>query len=39
MGREVPPVLLSGHHKKITEWRREQALQRTQQKRPDLIKS
>ena len=37
MGRTVPDVLLSGHHKKIEEWRKEQSLKRTKQKRPDLL--
>jgi tRNA (guanine37-N1)-methyltransferase len=32
----VPEVLLSGHHARIEQWRREQARQRTQQRRPDL---
>ena len=36
-GLRVPPVLLSGDHKKITEWRDEQALKRTQERRPDLL--
>ena len=36
-GQAVPPVLLSGNHKQIAEWRREQALQATLEKRPDLI--
>ena len=36
-GRRVPEVLLSGHHAKIAQWRREQALDRTRQKRPDLF--
>jgi tRNA (guanine37-N1)-methyltransferase len=36
-GRAVPPVLLSGNHEKIRRWRREQALQRTMKRRPDLI--
>ncbi len=36
-GREVPAVLLSGHHEKIAEWRREQSLLRTAQKRPDML--
>ena len=36
-GREVPPVLLSGHHENIAKWRREQSLLRTQQHRPDLL--
>ena len=33
----VPPVLLSGHHKDIARWRREQALTLTAARRPDLI--
>jgi len=36
-GREVPPVLLSGHHGAIETWRRESALARTRARRPDLI--
>ncbi len=32
----VPPVLLSGHHAKIEEWRAQQAQQRTLERRPDL---
>lgn len=36
-GRPVPPVLLSGHHAEITRWRREQSLQLTALRRPDLI--
>lgn len=36
-GREVPPVLLSGHHAQIARWRREQSLRMTAQRRPDLI--
>lgn len=36
-GRRVPEVLLSGHHAKIEQWRREQSLLRTRQKRPDLL--
>ncbi|MCL2388698.1 MAG: tRNA (guanosine(37)-N1)-methyltransferase TrmD [Defluviitaleaceae bacterium] len=35
-GREVPEILLSGHHGKIAEWRQEQSIKRTQAKRPDL---
>ncbi len=34
----VPDVLLSGHHKDIEQWRMKQALGRTWQKRPDLLK-
>lgn len=37
-GMKVPEVLLSGDHKKITAWRREQALRVTRKKRPDLLK-
>jgi tRNA (guanine37-N1)-methyltransferase len=35
-GREVPEVLLSGDHKRIARWRRQQMLHRTQEKRPAL---
>ncbi len=38
MGRKVPDVLLSGHHKNIEKWRREQSLERTKRKRPELLK-
>lgn len=37
-GLEVPEILLSGHHEKIAAWRQEQALQRTRERRPDLLK-
>jgi tRNA (guanine37-N1)-methyltransferase len=36
-GQQVPEVLLSGHHAEIRRWRREAALQRTQERRPDLL--
>jgi tRNA (guanine37-N1)-methyltransferase len=36
-GRAVPEILLSGNTPKIEEWRHEQALARTQAKRPDLL--
>ncbi|ETZ19306.1 tRNA (guanosine(37)-N1)-methyltransferase TrmD [Pedobacter sp. V48] len=36
-GHKVPDVLLSGHEAKINEWRHDQALARTQQRRPDLL--
>ena len=36
-GHKVPDVLLSGHEAKIAEWRHDQALERTQQRRPDLL--
>lgn len=35
-GRKVPPVLLSGHHKNIEAWRKEQSMLRTKERRPDL---
>ena len=35
--REVPEVLLSGHHENIAHWRREMSLRETLQKRPDLL--
>ncbi len=35
-GREVPDVLLSGHHEKIRQWRKEQSVMRTKERRPDL---
>ena len=34
---EVPEIFFSGHHKKIDAWRKEKALERTQQNRPDLL--
>jgi tRNA (guanine37-N1)-methyltransferase len=34
---EVPPVLLSGDHAKVAAWRREQGVQRTRERRPDLL--
>lgn len=37
-GMIVPEILLSGHDKKVAEWRYEQALSRTQKRRPDLLK-
>ena len=37
--REVPPVLLTGHHKNIAEWRQVQSLEETKTKRPDLYAS
>ena len=36
-GMKVPEVLLSGHHKKIYEWRRQQSIIRTLERRPDLL--
>lgn len=37
-GMKVPDVLLSGNEKLIAEWRLEQSLKRTQERRPDLLK-
>lgn len=37
-GWKVPDVLMSGDHKKIEEWRYEQAVKRTAERRPDLLK-
>lgn len=36
-GREVPEVLLSGDHERIRQWRRQESLKRTREKRPDLL--
>ena len=36
-GMKVPEVLLSGHHANINNWRREQQLKRTRERRPDLL--
>lgn len=36
-GREVPEVLLSGHHANIERWRREQALELTLRRRPEML--
>ena len=38
-GQEVPEVLRGGHHAAIARWRREQALERTLRRRPDLLAS
>ena len=37
LGREVPPILLSGDHKKIDRWRLEEAVRITRDRRPDLL--
>jgi len=37
-GAEVPELLLSGHHARVTVWRREQALLRTLARRPELLR-
>ncbi|PJJ28041.1 tRNA (guanosine(37)-N1)-methyltransferase TrmD [Lacrimispora celerecrescens] len=36
-GLRVPDILLSGHHKNIDTWRREQSIKRTLERRPDLL--
>ena len=38
-GREVPDVLLSGHHANVDKWRREQSLKRTLERRPDMLEN
>lgn len=38
-GRTVPDVLLSGHHAKVDEWRREKSLERTFLRRPDMLEN
>lgn len=38
-GRKVPEILLSGHHGNIDKWRREKSLERTLERRPDMLKS
>lgn len=38
-GLDVPPVLLSGDHARVATWRREVSLQRTRERRPDLLTS
>ena len=37
--KEVPPVLLSGHHANVDRWRREQSIERTHRYRPDLLEN
>lgn len=36
-GRRVPDVLLTGHHANVEKWRREQSLERTLERRPDML--
>lgn len=36
-GYDVPDVLLSGHHGRVAQWRREQQVERTRLRRPDLL--
>ena len=37
--QKVPEILISGHHQKIKQWRKEQAIKNTLKKRPDLLKN
>jgi tRNA (guanine37-N1)-methyltransferase len=37
-GWKVPDVLLSGNHAEIARWRKEQAIKRTRENRPDLLR-
>ena len=36
MGKKVPAILLSGDHKKVDEWRLQQSIERTKERRPEL---
>lgn len=38
MGVKIPEVLISGHHAKINEWKRQESLRATLKKRPDMLK-
>ncbi len=38
-GKEVPPVLYSGHHANVEKWRRENSLLNTAKKRPEMLKN
>lgn len=38
-GRNVPDILLSGHHAKVDAWRREKSLERTLKRRPDMLEN
>lgn len=38
-GREVPEVLLSGHHQNVDKWRRKQSIKRTYERRPDMLEN
>ncbi len=38
-GKAVPPILLSGHHKNIADWRLEQSVRITKEKRPDMYEA
>ncbi|MCR5772816.1 MAG: tRNA (guanosine(37)-N1)-methyltransferase TrmD [Butyrivibrio sp.] len=39
MGKKVPPILLSGDHKKVDEWRLAMSLERTKERRPELYEA
>ena len=39
MGKQVPEILLSGHHANVDKWRRQQSIERTLKKRPDLLET
>lgn len=39
MGMKIPEILLSGHHRNIEKWKREQSLAATLKKRPDMLKT
>ncbi|MCC6445077.1 MAG: tRNA (guanosine(37)-N1)-methyltransferase TrmD [Armatimonadetes bacterium] len=39
LGRKVPEILLSGNHRAVDRWRREQSLRRTWERRPNLLKN
>lgn len=38
-GMRVPDVLVSGHHERVRQWRQEEALRRTRERRPDLLET
>lgn len=38
-GKKVPDILLSGNHKAVADWKREQSLKRTLERRPDMLKN
>ncbi|MCC8074076.1 MAG: tRNA (guanosine(37)-N1)-methyltransferase TrmD [Clostridiales bacterium] len=38
-GRDVPEVLLSGHHANVEKWRREKSIERTYKRRPDMLEN
>ncbi|MEZ3420669.1 MAG: tRNA (guanosine(37)-N1)-methyltransferase TrmD, partial [Eubacterium sp.] len=38
-GRTVPDVLLTGHHANVDQWRRQQSLRRTLERRPDMLEN